>query len=79
MNISIGEKKVFSGAAPRQVRLKDYYRPRGVTHGVPMSVAPCWAWRTSLDTCTTGESLTEGARATLVACPDERGDHVWTS
>ena len=34
MNISIGEKKVFSGAAPRQVRLKDYHRPGGVTGGI---------------------------------------------
>ena len=40
MNISIGEKKVFGGAAPRQVRLRDYRRPGGVTGGVPMSLAP---------------------------------------
>ena len=33
MNISIGEKKVFGGAAPRQERLKDYRRPGGVTMG----------------------------------------------
>ena len=79
MNISIGEKKVFGGAAPRQVRLKEYCRPGGVTRGVPMSLAPCWGWRTPLDTCTMGEPPTEGAPATLVACPDERGDHVRTS
>jgi len=76
MNISIGEKKVFGGTAPRQVRLKDFYRPGVVTRGVPMSLTPCWAWRTHLDTCTMGESPTEGTRVTLVACPDERGDHV---
>ena len=40
MNISIGEKKVFGGAAPRRVRLRDYRRPGGVTGGVPMSLAP---------------------------------------
>ena len=40
MNISIGEKKVFSGAAPHQVRLRDYRRLGGVTRGVPMSLAP---------------------------------------
>ena len=79
MNISIGEKKVFGGTAPRQVWRKDYYRPGGVTRRVPMSLAPCWAWCTPLDTYTMGESLMEGARATLVACPDERGDHVWMS
>jgi hypothetical protein len=79
MNISIGEKKVFGGAAPRQVRLKEYCRSGGMTHGVAMLLAPCWAWRTPLDTCTMGESLMEGARVTLVGCPDERGDHVWMS
>lgn len=80
MNISIGEKKVFGGAAPRQVRLKDYCRPRGVTRGVPMSRSRrVGHGARPLDTCTTGESPTEGARATLVACPDERGDHVRTS
>jgi len=31
MNISIGEKKVFGGAAPCQELLKDYRRPRDVT------------------------------------------------
>jgi len=30
MNISIGEKKVFGGAVPRQVRLEDYRKPGGV-------------------------------------------------
>ena len=78
MNISIGEKKVFGGAAPRQVRLKDHCRPGGMTGGVPMSLAPYWAWRMALDTCMMGESPTEGTRATRVACPDERGDHVRT-
>jgi len=79
MNISIGEKKVFGGTAPHQVRLKDYCRPGGMTREVPMFLVPCWAWRMPLDTCTMGESPMEGARATLVACPDERGDHVRTS
>jgi len=79
MNISIGEKKVFGGVAPRQVWLKDYYRPGGMTHGVPMSLALCWAWRTPLDTCMMGESPTKGVQVTLVACPDERGDHVQMS
>ena len=31
MNISIGERKVFGGAAPRQEWLKDYSWPGGVT------------------------------------------------
>ena len=44
MNISIGEKKVFGGAAPRRVRLRDYRRPGGVTGGVPMSLAPRLKW-----------------------------------
>jgi len=79
MNISIGEKKLFSGATPHQVRLKDYCRPRGVTRGVPMSLALCWAWCTPLGTCTMGESPREGARVTLVACLDERGDLVQMS
>ena len=30
MNVSIGEKKAFSGAAPRYKRLEDYRRCRGV-------------------------------------------------
>ena len=47
--------------------------------GALIAGAPCWAWRTPLDTCTMGESPTEGAWATLVGCPDERGDHVRTS
>ena len=34
MNISIGEKKVFGGAAPRYKRLKDYRRCRGVIVGI---------------------------------------------
>ena len=37
MNISIGEKKVFGGAAPRYKRLKDYRRCRGVTGGIKAS------------------------------------------
>jgi len=79
MNISIGEKKVFGGAAPHQVRLKDYCRPGGMTRGVPMSLTPCWAWCMPLDTCMMGESLIEGAQVTLVACLDERVDYVRTS
>ena len=34
MNISIGEKKVFGGAAPRYKRLEDYHRCRGMTGGI---------------------------------------------
>jgi len=37
MNISIGERKVFGGAAPHQVRLKDYHRPGGVTSRVEIT------------------------------------------
>jgi len=37
MNISIGEKKVFSGAAPRYKRLEDYRKCRGVTVGIRAS------------------------------------------
>lgn len=34
MNISIGEKKLFNGAAPRYKQLKDYCRCRSVIAGV---------------------------------------------
>ena len=34
MNISIGEKEVFGGAASRHKRLKDYRRCWGVTGGI---------------------------------------------
>ena len=34
MNISIGEKKVFGGAAPRYKWLEDYRRCRGMTGGI---------------------------------------------
>jgi len=37
MNISIGEKKVFGGAAPCYKRLKDYRRCRGMTVGIRAS------------------------------------------
>jgi len=37
MNISIGEKKVFGGAAPRYKRLEDYRRCRGVIGGLLLS------------------------------------------
>lgn len=39
MNIRIGEKKVFGGDAPRQVRLKDYRRPGGMTGGVAITAS----------------------------------------
>jgi len=38
MNISIGEKKVFGGAAPRYKWLEDYCRCRGVTGGIRFGV-----------------------------------------
>ena len=31
MNVSIGEKKAFGGAAPCYKRLEDYHRCRGMT------------------------------------------------
>jgi len=34
MNISIDEKKVFGGAAPRLVQLKDYCRLGAMTGGI---------------------------------------------
>ena len=34
MNISIGEKKVFGGVAPRLARLEDYCRLGGVIVGI---------------------------------------------
>lgn len=40
MNISIGEKKVFGGVAPRQERLKDYRRLRRRDSWYQSKVAP---------------------------------------
>jgi len=42
MNISIGEKKVSSGAAPRYKWLEDYHRCRGVTGGKSFQLRQTW-------------------------------------